>query len=93
MLAKRSLELAAQLIARDEAPTSIERGGRKAHAMHLYGGAQGDELETSSGGDLGAGSKRPSYRLYAKITASDATPCQALGEGIDLIIMASGKSQ
>ena len=85
MLAKR---------ARDEAPTSIERGARKAHAMHLYGGAQGDELETSSGGgDLGAGSKRPSYRLYAKITAADATPCQALGEGIDLIIMASGKSQ
>jgi hypothetical protein len=34
MLTKRCLELAAQLIARDEAPTSIERGGRKAHAMH-----------------------------------------------------------
>ena len=41
MLAKRCLELAAQLIARDEAPTSIERGGRKAHAMCLYDGAQG----------------------------------------------------
>jgi multimeric flavodoxin WrbA/nitrite reductase/ring-hydroxylating ferredoxin subunit len=33
MLAKRCLDLAAHLIARDEAPTSIERGGRKAHAM------------------------------------------------------------
>jgi hypothetical protein len=30
MLAKRCLDLAAHLIARDEAPTSIERG-RKAH--------------------------------------------------------------
>jgi hypothetical protein len=29
------LELAAYLITRDEVPTSIERGGRKAHAMHL----------------------------------------------------------
>ena len=46
-----------------------------------------------TGGDLGTGSKRPSYRLYAKITAADATPCQALSEGIDLIIMTSGKSQ
>jgi nitrite reductase/ring-hydroxylating ferredoxin subunit/multimeric flavodoxin WrbA len=35
MLTKRCLDLAAHLIARDEAPTSIERGGRKAHAMHL----------------------------------------------------------
>ena len=34
MLAKRCLDLAAHLISRDEAPTSIERGGRKAHAMH-----------------------------------------------------------
>jgi multimeric flavodoxin WrbA/nitrite reductase/ring-hydroxylating ferredoxin subunit len=33
MLAKRCLDLAGDLIARDEAPTSIERGGRKAHAM------------------------------------------------------------
>jgi nitrite reductase/ring-hydroxylating ferredoxin subunit/multimeric flavodoxin WrbA len=32
-LSRRCLELAAHLIARDEAPTSIERGGRKAHAM------------------------------------------------------------
>ncbi len=32
-LAKRCLALAADLIARDSAPTSIERGGRKAHAM------------------------------------------------------------
>ena len=35
MLAKRCLDLAAQLVTRDEAPSSIERGGRKAHAMHL----------------------------------------------------------
>jgi nitrite reductase/ring-hydroxylating ferredoxin subunit/multimeric flavodoxin WrbA len=35
MLSKRCLDLAADLVARDEAPTSIERGGRKAHAMHL----------------------------------------------------------
>jgi nitrite reductase/ring-hydroxylating ferredoxin subunit/multimeric flavodoxin WrbA len=34
MLTRRCLELAADLIARDEAPTSIERGGRKAHTMH-----------------------------------------------------------
>ena len=33
MLAKRCLDLAAHLIARDEAPTSIERGGRKAHSI------------------------------------------------------------
>jgi len=33
MLAKRCLDLAAHLIARDEAPASIERGGRKAHAI------------------------------------------------------------
>jgi multimeric flavodoxin WrbA/nitrite reductase/ring-hydroxylating ferredoxin subunit len=33
MLTKRCLDLAAHLITRDEAPTSIERGGRKAHAM------------------------------------------------------------
>jgi multimeric flavodoxin WrbA/nitrite reductase/ring-hydroxylating ferredoxin subunit len=33
MLAKRCLDLAAHLISRDEAPTSIERGGRKAHAI------------------------------------------------------------
>src|SRR5262249_14026985 len=32
-LAKRCLALAGQLIARDEAPASIERGGRKAHAL------------------------------------------------------------
>jgi len=35
MLAKRCLELAAHLVSRDEAPSSIERGGRKAHAVHL----------------------------------------------------------
>jgi nitrite reductase/ring-hydroxylating ferredoxin subunit/multimeric flavodoxin WrbA len=33
MLAKRCLDLAAHLIAQNEAPTSIERGGRKAHAI------------------------------------------------------------
>jgi nitrite reductase/ring-hydroxylating ferredoxin subunit/multimeric flavodoxin WrbA len=35
MLAGRCLELAAHLIARDKAPASIERGGRKAHAMRM----------------------------------------------------------
>ena len=35
MLTKRCLELAASLIARDQAPLSIERGGRKAHALYL----------------------------------------------------------
>jgi nitrite reductase/ring-hydroxylating ferredoxin subunit/multimeric flavodoxin WrbA len=35
MLAKRCLDLAAYLISRDEAPTSIERGGRKAHALEV----------------------------------------------------------
>ncbi len=34
MLVKRCLDMAAHLIARDEAPASIERGGRKAHALH-----------------------------------------------------------
>ncbi|MGA2942432.1 MAG: Rieske 2Fe-2S domain-containing protein [Xanthobacteraceae bacterium] len=34
MLSKRCLDLAEHLISRDEAPASIERGGRKAHAMH-----------------------------------------------------------
>ena len=33
MLTKRCLDLAAHLISRDEAPTSIERGGRKAHPI------------------------------------------------------------
>jgi nitrite reductase/ring-hydroxylating ferredoxin subunit/multimeric flavodoxin WrbA len=32
-LARRCLDLATHLIARDEAPTAIERGGRKAHAL------------------------------------------------------------
>lgn len=32
-LATRCLDLAAHLISRDEAPTTIERGGRKAHAI------------------------------------------------------------
>ncbi len=35
MLVKRCLDLAAHLIARDEAPSSIERGGRKAHDLHM----------------------------------------------------------
>ena len=34
MLVKRCLDLAAHLIARDEAPASIERGGRKAYDLH-----------------------------------------------------------
>jgi nitrite reductase/ring-hydroxylating ferredoxin subunit/multimeric flavodoxin WrbA len=34
MLSKRCLDLATHLISRDEAPAAIERGGRKAHAMH-----------------------------------------------------------
>jgi multimeric flavodoxin WrbA len=33
MLTKRLLDLAARLIAQDEAPASIERGGRKAHPV------------------------------------------------------------
>ena len=35
MLAKRCIDLAQHLIARDEAPTSIERGGRKAHTLEM----------------------------------------------------------
>jgi multimeric flavodoxin WrbA/nitrite reductase/ring-hydroxylating ferredoxin subunit len=35
MLTKRCLNLAAQLVARDEAPNKIERGGRKAHSLHM----------------------------------------------------------
>jgi nitrite reductase/ring-hydroxylating ferredoxin subunit/multimeric flavodoxin WrbA len=34
-LTRRCLDLAAHLISRDEAPKSIERGGRKAHALHV----------------------------------------------------------
>ncbi len=34
MLTKRCLDLARHLIARNEAPASIERGGRKAHDLH-----------------------------------------------------------
>ena len=30
---------------------------------------------------------------HAKLTAPDATPCEALGESIDLIVMTPGKSQ
>jgi nitrite reductase/ring-hydroxylating ferredoxin subunit/multimeric flavodoxin WrbA len=36
MLTRRCLDLAAHLISRDEAPASIERGGRKAHAMRAH---------------------------------------------------------
>jgi nitrite reductase/ring-hydroxylating ferredoxin subunit/multimeric flavodoxin WrbA len=35
MLAKRCLDLAGDLIKRDEAPRSIERGGRKAHMLEM----------------------------------------------------------
>jgi multimeric flavodoxin WrbA len=35
MLAKRCIELARQLVAADQAPTSIERGGRKAHTLEV----------------------------------------------------------
>jgi nitrite reductase/ring-hydroxylating ferredoxin subunit/multimeric flavodoxin WrbA len=37
-LAGRCLSLAGQLIARDQAPTAIERGGRKAHALEMETG-------------------------------------------------------
>lgn len=40
MLVKRCLDLADHLIARDEAPTSIERGGRKAHSLHMESKAE-----------------------------------------------------
>ncbi|MEP7029516.1 MAG: Rieske 2Fe-2S domain-containing protein [Pseudolabrys sp.] len=35
MLAKRCLDLAEHLISEDEAPASIERGGRKAHTLNI----------------------------------------------------------
>jgi nitrite reductase/ring-hydroxylating ferredoxin subunit/multimeric flavodoxin WrbA len=35
MLAKRCIDLAQHLIAQDHAPSSIERGGRKAHALEM----------------------------------------------------------
>jgi nitrite reductase/ring-hydroxylating ferredoxin subunit/multimeric flavodoxin WrbA len=35
MLAKRCIDLAASLIAQDQAPTSIERGGRKAYTLEM----------------------------------------------------------
>src|SRR5262245_23342562 len=34
-LTKRCLDLAGHLVARDEAPASIERGGRKAFDLHM----------------------------------------------------------
>jgi nitrite reductase/ring-hydroxylating ferredoxin subunit/multimeric flavodoxin WrbA len=46
MLARRCIELARHLIARDEAPASIERGGRKAHTLEMEKAAavEGDAL-------------------------------------------------
>lgn len=41
MLVKRCLDLADQLVKRDEAPTSIERGGRKAHDLQMTARAPG----------------------------------------------------
>jgi len=35
MLAKRCVDLARHLVAQDDAPTSIERGGRKAHTLEM----------------------------------------------------------
>jgi hypothetical protein len=35
MLTKRCIDLATKLIAEDQAPTSIERGGRKAHTLEM----------------------------------------------------------
>jgi hypothetical protein len=35
MLAKRCIDLAASLIEHDQAPRSIERGGRKAHTLEM----------------------------------------------------------
>ena len=34
-LAKRCIDLASHMVAQDEAPTSIERGGRKAHTLEV----------------------------------------------------------
>jgi len=38
-------------------------------------------------------SNNPTNRTPGKLTASNATPCEALGEGVDLIIVAPGESQ
>jgi hypothetical protein len=35
MLAKRCIDLAAGLVAQNQAPASIERGGRKAHPLEM----------------------------------------------------------
>ena len=51
MLVKRCLDLAGQLVARDEAPTSIERGGRKAHDLRIEPRAAA-ATEPRSGVDL-----------------------------------------
>jgi hypothetical protein len=37
-LAKRCIDLATRLVAQDEAPVSIERGGRKAHTLEIEKG-------------------------------------------------------
>jgi nitrite reductase/ring-hydroxylating ferredoxin subunit/multimeric flavodoxin WrbA len=47
MLVKRCLDLAGQLVARDEACTSIERGGRKAHRLDTAETPLGAEPEQS----------------------------------------------
>jgi hypothetical protein len=39
MLSKRCVNLAEYLIARDAAPTRIERGGRKAHMLEVESAA------------------------------------------------------
>jgi multimeric flavodoxin WrbA len=51
-LAGRCLTLAGQLIARDQAPTAIERGGRKAHALEM-------EMEIGRPNPAGAGVPAP----------------------------------
>jgi multimeric flavodoxin WrbA/nitrite reductase/ring-hydroxylating ferredoxin subunit len=47
MLAKRCIDLAAALVAQDQAPTSIERGGRKAHTLEM------EQPERATGGAAG----------------------------------------
>jgi hypothetical protein len=44
-LAKRCLDLAGHLIDRDEAPASIDRGGRKAYALEME---RGERAETQA---------------------------------------------
>ena len=49
-LAKRCLDLARHLIARDEAPAAIERGGRKAHALEAERAAADRSLDDAKRG-------------------------------------------